>query len=296
MNSNTINFSLSDLHVRKAWQIKEPEDKSDPIDHESFSMINISSKALMLGASIRGKRHAHAGKYREDAYAHDCEGYFRIMAVADGAGSCPFSRVGARIAVSKTIETLKLKLKIDPELSPGKIKSKDIVSYLKEAYIQAIDAIRKEAAKRQIKIKQLATTLLLTIAWPEEQKQNLAVLQVGDGLVVHSGFDGSVSILGHLDKGNYISQSKFITSQGIQDDLDSRIETYSVTGPGFLALMTDGISDDFYPPIRQLENAAAKMRQILIHRGSALGKIKEWIKYEKKGSYDDRTLILYSFV
>lgn len=298
MEPKPISISLSSKGIKKAWQVKEPEDQTDPVTHESFTVEKYSPDEMILGASIRGKRHAHMGKFREDAYAWGNEGKFRIMAVADGAGSCPLSRIGAETAASQALEYLRSKLKhkgYDHNLTQWMTTRERSANYLKDACLHAIKSIGEEANKRHCEANKMATTLLLALTWPENTTRQFTVLQVGDGLIVLSGQNNSLSILGSQDKGTYISQSKFITSRGILKDLGSKIVTRQADGPGFLALMTDGISDDFYPPHAGLENFEYKMKKILSHAPHPENEIKKWIHYEKKGSYDDRTIILHSF-
>ncbi|MBT6340349.1 MAG: protein phosphatase 2C domain-containing protein, partial [Desulfobacula sp.] len=247
---------------------------------------------------IRGKKHAHQGKFREDIFEFDCEAGFKIMAVADGAGSFSLSRVGGDIAVKKSVEFVKsylcsLSQILGAELAC--VDSSTIEDCLEQAGIKAIKAIKCEAEKRNTDPKQFSTTLILAVAWLTGSGQKVSALQVGDGLIVMSKSRCPVTIIGEQDRGRYISQSKFLTSQGIVSTLRSRIVTIPVEGQGIIAIMTDGIADDIYPPRKDLENFSKSMNQILINEENPMAVVKKWIRYEKKGSYDDRTIIVYCF-
>lgn len=59
----------------------------------------------VLGASLRGRSHAHTGAFRDDDMAmawHPDQGWC-VLAVADGAGSARFSREGSRLACQEIL-------------------------------------------------------------------------------------------------------------------------------------------------------------------------------------------------
>ncbi len=299
MTSNTINLSPIENASKSAWQIKEPEDKSDPVEHESFQSIPAGSDFSIFGASIRGKNHAHRGKYREDAFCFVSENGFNIMAVADGAGSCSHSRIGAAIAVKSSVRRVKdLFLKqmkndgtldqtqMDLPLIPTRVQS-----WLENAGNCAIQTIEAEAQKRKTEVKKFSTTLTLSAVW-KKGPENIAVsLQIGDGLAAWFKKREPCAIIGEQDRGTYNSQSLFLTSKGVKNSLKSRIVTKPLDGSGIFALMTDGIADDFYPPKKDLEKLSASIHKLMDKTCDPETQIPEWIRYDKKGSYDDRTIV-----
>ena len=48
---------------------REPTDPSDPVPHTDTQTLEALDGWCMVGASRRGKMHAHKGIYREDAFA-----------------------------------------------------------------------------------------------------------------------------------------------------------------------------------------------------------------------------------
>ncbi len=64
--------------------------------HEEWRAAACGPAWNLLGASVRGKLHAHQAQWRDDAFAWQQAGDWTCIAVADGAGSAPLSRVGSR--------------------------------------------------------------------------------------------------------------------------------------------------------------------------------------------------------
>ena len=89
-----------------AWQVLEPEDMGDPSSHEAMQAISGAPGWFLVGASLRGRQHAHEGRYREDAFVIACHNGWNIAAVADGAGSASLARVGARVATQACVDSL----------------------------------------------------------------------------------------------------------------------------------------------------------------------------------------------
>ena len=65
-----------------------------------------SALGYALGASQRGRTHAHDGLFREDDYHVNLHDHFVVIAVGDGAGSHLYSREGSRIATSESANML----------------------------------------------------------------------------------------------------------------------------------------------------------------------------------------------
>ncbi len=64
----------------------------------------------MLAARIRGKKHKHEGTNCDDWFEVRLAGRWTVIAVADGAGSRKFSRLGARASCTRAAEMLALEL------------------------------------------------------------------------------------------------------------------------------------------------------------------------------------------
>ena len=76
-----------------------PDDLVFSKENNVSDYIRASFGKTVIGASRRGRSHAHAGKPRDDDFAIGKNmGPWTLMAVCDGAGSAQYSRKGSEIA------------------------------------------------------------------------------------------------------------------------------------------------------------------------------------------------------
>ncbi|OQY58610.1 MAG: hypothetical protein B6245_11005 [Desulfobacteraceae bacterium 4572_88] len=280
--------------VRKPeWQVREPEDRTDPVEHEAFAEEGLDNGGLLMGASIRGKNHAHNGRWREDAFHFDQIGCFTMMAVADGVGSCSLARVGAKIACQTSVDCMKDHLANVADAS--QLEESVLGECLRIAMLNAIDAIEEEAMLRQTNPGRLSTTLILLLHGLSGSKHLIASLQVGDGVMAAADSSGNVMVLGDADMGEYAGQSVFLTSEGIRENLSQRIIFSVEEDLRHIVLMTDGIADDYFPLEKKLRLFFEDMEHSVLNRKRPIKSLENWIRYDKTGSYDDRTLLLLSF-
>ncbi len=274
---------------KSKWQIKEPEDRSDSVEHETFIQTRLKNNGLILGASVRGKNHAHNGRWRDDAFHFDETGGFTIMAVADGVGSCPLSRAGSGIACASAVSFVKNYLN---QHEPARLS--DIHDCLEKSVLHAIASIEEEAQTRQVDAGQLSTTLLLVVHGVAGSESFVASLQVGDGTVATMNSAKEVRTLGQGDYGEYAGQSVFLTSTGVRDQLRDRVVISETEDLEYIAMMTDGIADDYFPLSKGLKIFFEQMESSVLNSKHAVKSLAKWIRYEKVGSYDDRTLFILS--
>lgn len=265
----------------------------------------------LIASSVRGKLHEHTAKWRDDSYKFDRVDDWTIVAVSDGAGSAALSRIGAQIACEEAVKQLKLFLH-GYRISPGADQPPDadlqrIRLFLTNAAGSAKNAIRLEADRRKRAINDFHATLLIVVLTEWQGKDLVAAIQVGDGAIGLKAANG-FRVLGISDHGDYSSETRFLTTPNIELEFNNRVCFSIPTGLTALALMTDGVADDFYPektrigelfegaPIEGLKTKAGEPLQGLLHGvakdprdGEAL---RDWLRYEKRASSDDRTLVL----
>ena len=105
--------------------------------------ICLETPLTILGASQRGRSHAHEGKFREDAFSiainrektsfgPDPEMGWHVFVVSDGAGSAKFSRRGSQL-VSEVVSR-ELSRLLNREESYGVQTTEKIRSFLPKAY------------------------------------------------------------------------------------------------------------------------------------------------------------------
>jgi Protein phosphatase 2C len=85
----------------------------------------------VTAASVRGPDHARERRPRQDACAWRAEGNRLVAAIADGAGSAPMSREGARVCSATVVDALSRL----PSLPPGGDEEEEAVRAAVEAAI-----------------------------------------------------------------------------------------------------------------------------------------------------------------
>lgn len=287
-----------DNAVGSIWRDLPPADKEDWAEVNISNYIDHSNGWAIVGASRRGKTHAHEGSHRDDSFAFDFINGWSILAVADGAGSCRLSRVGSKISCFKAVESLKTCLtdfkvaEIEGLEIPDQKDLLQLKDFLKNAMKSAIQAVNEEAAKRKIENNLLSTTLLLVVHHAWGNKNIVASIQVGDGAISiwHEG--KSVTILGAADSGIYASETTFITSNEIENELDYRVFFAIKPGVNAVAAMTDGVADDFFPYDKVMPEMFEELCENVLESDNPGETLLKWLAYERRGSFDDRTIVM----
>jgi hypothetical protein len=324
------------------WQTREPTDRSDPVPHQCCLAVPRNELWSLLAASVRGRLHAHQALWRDDSFAWTATGNasergglrppvqadtgglrpprsprgasdWTCLAVADGAGSASLSRIGSHLACVAGVKALAEALggvRFHPtgDGTPPREELHRVRDALVSAARASRQAVVKEAERRDRPLQLFHTTLLLVAHVPLADRDFVAALQIGDGAVALYRGPGACQVLGQADRGGYASETLFLTTPGIEEDLERRTTFACPAGLLALAVMTDGVADDFFPedqrlvelfegdPIADLQDSQGlPLRGVLpgvlpdVRDGQAL---VEWLDYWKRGSSDDRTLVL----
>ena len=259
------------------WKyIDAPKDVPEP--HEDFNLIEINNGEFRaFGASVRGLVHKHEGTHCEDWFEIDTSGDWTIIAVADGAGSKKFSRIGAKESCITAVQYLKGSLplhltdfktksawqdacnpKINPEDIDVNIKiareavTKAFVSSCESLQNYTNDSANQEkfdkVLGRKFIVDDLACTLNIALHYPSEWGSVIIGCQIGDGLIGIVMPDGQSKVLSKSDSGGYAGETKFLISEGMckHDVLLHRTEIFADSISALL-VMTDGVSNDFFP-------------------------------------------------
>ncbi len=224
----------------------------------------------MIAAWVRGKKHKHEGKNCEDWFEIAQSGEWGIIAVSDGAGSKMFSREGAQVACQAAVNYLVNKLRehqIKPRQSwttdtfarnqKCQFKEQDIELtqlFLHEAIKVAYQAVSEKILdNRSLSLNDFSATLLLALHTSVKYKavpySLVLACQVGDGLsvAINKAF---TSLLGRVEKDGFYGETEFLTSslRKLERDYLSA-KTFPFFSPMLaLMVMTDGVSDDYFPP------------------------------------------------
>jgi hypothetical protein len=296
------------------WLEREPEHSADPVPHREWRREARNDRWTLLGASVRGKLHAHQAMWRDDSFGWDRVDDWTCLAVADGAGSAPLSRIGSRVACRVGLDTLKTALagwRPTPgdDGAPRQADLQKLRGLLVAAARRARAAVLCQADERRRPARDFHTTCLLVVHVPVGDRDLVGSLQIGDGAVGLYTGPGAGTVLGAADHGAFSSETCFLTAEYSDEDLASRTVFAAPHGLRGLAVMTDGVADDFFPEAKRLVEVfdgdpVAELRAVdgeplrgLFHGviaeprdGAALA---DWLRYEKRGSSDDRTLVLF---
>jgi len=274
------------------WKELEPTDASDPVPHQVHLSREGAPGWALAGASRRGKMHAHQGSYREDAFAFDVIGPWHLAAVSDGAGSARLSRVGSRLAVEAAVTAVKRTLAAEPYPS-----SEQVGQALDRALRAAHAAVCAEAKRRERPPNDLAATFLFLVHGVVLREHVVGAIQVGDGLIAVQCQDGSLEPLAERDSGTFAGETYFLTSRPLEAWLGRGVVRRLEKPPQLLVAMTDGVADDFFPYGTYLAPLFKALANVIAGSagdtsGDAGQALLDLIGYEKRGSFDDRTVVM----
>lgn len=304
---------------RSLWK-DLPSDKNDQYyksdTSESFDKIG---SVRIVGASIRGRSHAHEGKFRDDDFSAEylAEAGWYVISVADGAGSASYSRKGSQIACQTVIDYLKtvvtsqswkdLNIAVqnyaDDQQGLSSNTLKTVFSYevLGKAVFAAYKAIEAEAQTKAALPKDYATTLLTVMVKQLETGWFVGSFWVGDGAIGIYQSEQNPLILGIPDGGEYAGQTRFLTMPDIySNNFYDRFRFSYVKDFKAIVLMTDGITD---PKFQTDNNLASKEKWdelwnnltqdiALSDAEQVMNRLKDWLTFWSPGNHDDRTLVL----
>lgn len=252
----------------------------------------------VVAASRRGRLHAHRGDYREDAVAVCALANGWCAAVADGAGSAPYSRIGAAMATTTFCDTF--------AAATGPLEARAAASARAAHAALCSFASAADIARRDLR------TTLLAVAVVDGQ---IASLQVGDGGLVLVHRDDRVTLPHGGDSGEFSGEvTHFLPDDGSEARLLESLDVRALADIRAILLASDGIEDPFYPLARHTASilstlerpvtdaAAAEIQQTtgvsFAWRGDVMSSdnageaLSEWLTFEKRGENDDRTLFV----
>jgi hypothetical protein len=252
-----------------------------------------------VGASRRGRLHAHRGAAREDAIALRRAGGATCAVVADGAGSKPLSRVGAALACESVMDSL--------VGDAGRAQTAAALRAVITAALTAADnALRTLADQHGIPASDLRTTLLVAVIVDTPDGGLLGAGQIGDGTVAAEDAAGTVRVLTLGDGGEFAGEvAHFVPDPGALAHGIAGIVVEPLAGTRSVLVCSDGVDDCFYPMsllgpllLAQLRTGVTEGAPGMVQRpgGPVLraddpsAALAEWLTYEKRGENDDRTL------
>jgi len=277
---------------RSLWRtIEPPADAPHPKPHTET--LRLTGDFTIVGASKRGRSHAHGGGFREDHIGARIVGPWHLLAVADGAGSAALSRLGSQLAVETAREALAASLSPYPS---GEGLEK-IAAILADAARAAAEALDARASADSIDRRALSTTLILTVVRRVEAGIFTAALGIGDGGAgIVDLATGTLATLTVPDGGEFAGQTRFLDTATCGE---ARVLTDIRTDFSGLLLMTDGITDPHLPTdaaFADFDRWAALWREITgvvdVASPAAADQLLAWLDFWSHGNHDDRTLLM----
>lgn len=195
---------------------------------------------MSLAIALRGKHHEQNGLPCQDVCAGKRLQRKAWLALADGAGSCVRSQIGAETCVCAISKLFNKR---------GGWGDKP-VEYLLE---HLFTALKKAANRHRCTREELSSTLLAVQVF----KAHYVALHIGDGVLGAFHADGSLSVLSPPENGAFPNQTFFVTSPDAAQHL--RLHSGELGDiEGFVA-MSDGAAEALYDPRGQTLTPLVKM-------------------------------------
>lgn len=262
-----------------------PPETAMPDPHPEYAsrLIPGAHGLCLMAARARGKKHKHEGTNCDDWFEIAACGEWNLIAVADGAGSKRFSRVGARTACEVAVTSLRVALS-DVRLAPRRwtdtatVFARDeqdefvqadlrLVGHaVRQAVVKAFQAVQQAAAVRcgserhqyvlggrDIEVNDLAATLLLVAQTVVEDETghpyDLAMsVAIGDGVIGALSGDGKVYLMMEADHGQFSGETEFLSTRTVEPaSLNRRLRLFIGRPRRAFLVMTDGVADDYFP-------------------------------------------------
>ena len=329
---------------RDRFDKKDPQEKWNPISDDGpsdkdFKLVNENidfsgQEWTIRGLSKRGLSHQHDGTWCDDNLIAKHFEKWVLLVACDGMGSAPLSRIGSAFFTSAIKTFTKPILERferilahlgDDALSHDSIRADLFETFRSEIILMVYkvrDALIKRAPSYRATLKDFNTTLLLTLVRDCGDFGHWVInMQIGDGaisLITRKKEEGNelptykfIQTTKAM-RGEHASETQSVTQQEISESvLRSSISELMVNDLYTVALMTDGVSEDFEEsadlmniffgnPIRlPTDNYRLLDMEDRPLLGYFMGAIydddeafKDWMSYFKVQSSDDRTLLM----
>lgn len=242
----------------------------------------------IIGVSVQGTSHQKSKTPCQDAHGYIVLPNGTILvAIADGAGSAERSDEGSQCAVTSAITSMKIALgdKYPEEKTEWQRLMTDVFRDARQSIVQLSET-------ENIPLRDLATTLSCAVV----SDKWLTVGQIGDGIVVAQGENEKLFSATQPQKGEYASETFFLTMDEILKRVEIHVYSQSVQT---LALMTDGIirlatdvsnNEPFLPFFKPLLRLVAQLDD----ETEAQKQLKKFLASDRvcARTDDDKTLVL----
>jgi len=199
--------------------------KNIPCQDRTFKLVD----QIFLKKEVKRKKYKNKSSKKITRNTLDIENSFYGLSLADGAGSCKHSDIGAELITKKILEYIKINFN-------NLMKDENIGFSL-------TDYIERELKKKvndQISFKDLSSTLLFVAI-----KSNKFIIgHIGDGVVGMLDNENNIKTISKPDNGEFSNSTFFTTSVKYQERL--RILKGTIKNSVGFILMSDGTEESLY--------------------------------------------------
>jgi len=158
----------------------------------------------VVSALVRGTSHFKTNQPGQDRLRWEVLPGDRLLAVlADGAGSASFAEVGAELASNTAFTTFRARV-----VAPGTPTEAQWKQWLREALTAGRESVVAEAARREVRPRELASTLAILLV----SRELVVAAQIGDGASVLGEADGELVAVTRPGLGEFINETTFVTA------------------------------------------------------------------------------------
>lgn len=274
-------------HTSSIWRYRTVIEDGTELHTEFHSKYLKSGRCEAIGARVRGKKHKHEGTNCDDWFETAEAAGCIIAVVADGAGSKPLSRIGARVSCEGAVEFLKaavselfekhkdLREKLASDMSGAEFMEAcgQIAPLIQNAARAGFDAVIKKLGSiysdnlyitklgRNPTLSDMGSTFLAAVAVPLEvngRHENFVLsAQIGDGCICaidrNAGHESCFKLLGEADSGAYSGETDFLSEKNVSEGIIARKTRISRGKSDIIMLMSDGVADDYFPAQPQMK-------------------------------------------
>lgn len=190
----------------------------------------------VAGAATIGRSHIRDGKPCQDKFCvwRGANKKSAGISLADGAGSSPYSQIGAEYAVNTVIPFVHEHF--DNFFKNPSGAGKIIVEHL-------LNGLSKVSEEHGLLPNDMACTMLFVQIRRKKNSIYYLAGHIGDGVIFYEHAKG-VKILSEPERGEYANTTVFLTSSNSESKL--RIYSGVLTRPVGFMIMSDGAADTLY--------------------------------------------------
>ena len=259
--------------VRKAakWRTLPVQSDLDRHEESAHAQLKTPDGLTLMAARTRGRQHRHEGRNCDDWFEIAQAGEWSLVAVADGAGGHPLSRVGAKAVCQAAVAELVRQLsgvKTPSAFCSGNAGQANVASaFGLEAYMRSLKAVYlavetacgaldaaweerverpeyRELLGRSPEPQDFSTTLsLLAFKVVQVDGKRYALgwgYQIGDGLLAGVDAAGKAELVGVREQGEQAHETVFLSRDSLGRGVGERVCKLYLPLTALLA-MTDGV-------------------------------------------------------